>query len=77
MDREVAKHTRESRRKGKKKKGRKALIVLTTTERLAKRELVKQHGTNFITTWSSSTIRKVGDKFHYNYNYKFGILKSP
>jgi hypothetical protein len=40
---------------------------MTTAERLVERQLVKQQRIHFITTWSSSIVRKVGDKFHYNF----------
>jgi hypothetical protein len=44
MDREATKHIKESRRKERQKKqAKKTLTVLTTTERLVERKLVKQH----------------------------------
>jgi hypothetical protein len=41
--------------------------VLATIERVAKRKFVKQQQANFITTWSSSTIRKARNRFHHNF----------
>ncbi len=41
--------------------------MLIVVEKLVERELVKKQQANFIVTWSSSTIRKVGDKFHCNF----------
>ncbi len=41
--------------------------MLITIEKLVKKNFVKQQQTNFITTWSSSIVRKVGDLFRYNF----------
>jgi hypothetical protein len=48
--------------------------MLTVVERLAERELIKQRA-NFIVAWSSSTIKKVGYRFHYN--FKVGMQVNP
>jgi hypothetical protein len=49
--------------------------MLIVVKKLAKRELVKQQWSNFITAWSSSIIREVGDIF--NYNFKVGLQVHP
>jgi len=41
--------------------------MLIATKKLFARELVKQQQANFIATWSSSIVKKVGDKFHSNF----------
>jgi hypothetical protein len=41
--------------------------MLIVIEKLVERELVKKQQANFIVAWSSSTIRKAGDRFHYNF----------
>ncbi len=61
MDKEVTKHIKESKRK--KKTSKKTLIVFTIIFKI----FIKQQQANFFTTWSSSTIKEVGDKFHYNF----------
>ncbi len=38
--------------------------MLTTTEKLVEKELVKQQQVHFITIQSSSTVKEVRDKFH-------------
>jgi len=40
---------------------------MTVVKRLVKKKLVKQQRANFIVAWSSSIVRKVGNKFHYNF----------
>jgi hypothetical protein len=45
--------------------------MLIATKRLVERKLVKQQWANFIVAWSSSTIREVWDKLHYN--FKVGL----
>jgi hypothetical protein len=45
----------------------KTLIVLIVVKRLVKRKLVKQQHANFITTWSSSTIKEARHRFHHNF----------
>jgi hypothetical protein len=45
--------------------------MLTITKRLAEKKLAKQQKTNFITAWSSSIMKEVGNKFHYN--FKVGL----
>jgi hypothetical protein len=61
MDREAVEQIREKKMKERKEKqARKALIVLIIVE-IA----------NFITAWSSSTMKEVGDRFHYN--FKVGL----
>jgi hypothetical protein len=49
--------------------------LLTATEKLVERELVKQQWADFIAAWSSSTVRKVGYKFHSN--FKVGLWAHP
>ncbi len=49
--------------------------MLIAIEKLVKRELVKQQRTNFIATWSSSTVKESGDIFHYN--FKVGFQAHP
>jgi len=65
MDKEVVEQIKKKR-----KKGRKTFITLTTIERLVERELAKQQA-NFIATWSSIVVRKVGDII--NLNFKEGM----
>jgi len=65
MDKEVVEKIKKKR-----KKGRKTFITLTTIERLVERELAKQQA-NFIATWSSIVVRKVGDII--NLNFKEGM----
>jgi hypothetical protein len=68
MDKEVVEQIRENKRKKKTKKtSKKTLTVVTTNKRLVERQLVNQQQVNFNATWSSSIIRKVGNKFHYNF----------
>jgi hypothetical protein len=40
---------------------------MTIIARTTKKELAKQHPTNFILTCSSTLIRKVRDEFHCNF----------
>jgi hypothetical protein len=41
--------------------------VLITIEKLVEKKLLKQQRANFIATWSSLTIKEVGNKFHYTF----------
>jgi hypothetical protein len=76
MDKEVAKQIWKRRRKEKKdKQAKKTLIVLIVIEKFVERKLVKQQWTNFITTWSSLVVKKVGDRFHSN--FKAGLQAHP
>jgi hypothetical protein len=64
MDREATNHIRESKREEKQEKqAKETLIMLTTTKRLI---TCKTRTNNFIVACSSLTIRKVGEKIHYN-----------
>jgi hypothetical protein len=65
MDKEAVEQIRKNKMKERKEKqARKALIVLIIVE-IA----------NFITAWSSSTMKEVGDRFHYN--FKVGLQIHP
>jgi hypothetical protein len=48
--------------------------VLIAIEKLVEREL-KQQWANFFIAWSSSTIKKVGNRFHCN--FKVGMQADP
>ncbi len=54
---------------------KKTHTMLIVVERLAERELIKQQWANFIATCSSSAVREVGNKFHYN--FKVGLRAHP
>ncbi len=48
---------------------------MNVAKRLVEKKLRKQERVNFILAWSSSIVRKVGNKFHYN--FKVGMQAHP
>jgi hypothetical protein len=48
--------------------------MLIITEKMVERELVKQQ-VNFIAAWSSSIVREVRNKIHFN--FKVGLQAHP
>jgi hypothetical protein len=75
MDREVAEHIKETRRKEKQdKQAKKAITSMIIAKWVFEKELTRQQVV-FITTWSFATIKGVGNKFHPN--FKEGMRIHP
>jgi hypothetical protein len=73
MDREVTKHVHK-KTKGK-KTSKKNTYNVDYSWKTNWNFFVKQQQANFIATWASLAIRKVGNRFHYN--FKVGLWVHP
>ncbi len=68
MDREMEKQI--TKIKGKEKQDKqaiKATTIINAIKQVAKKELTKQQQATFIVAWSSSIIKKIRNKFRYNF----------